>query len=69
MAKGTRNVTRTIIQQVGGGGGGGTDDYSLLSNKPQINGTTLTGNKTSAQLGINIPTKVGDLTNDKNFTT
>ncbi|MBO5967256.1 MAG: tail fiber protein [Clostridia bacterium] len=35
-----------------GGGGTGTDDYSGLSNKPQINGLTLTGNKTSEELGL-----------------
>lgn len=35
-----------------GGGGGGTSDYSQLTNKPQINGIILTGNKTSADLGI-----------------
>lgn len=35
------------------GGGGGTSDYSQLSNKPSINGVTLDGNKTSADLGIN----------------
>lgn len=35
-----------------GGGGGGTSDYNDLSNKPQINGNTLSGNKTSSQLGI-----------------
>ena len=34
------------------GGGGGTSDYSDLSNKPQINGTTLSGNKSSADLGL-----------------
>ena len=34
------------------GGGGGTTDYTDLDNKPQINGTTLTGNKTTANLGI-----------------
>ena len=39
---------------VSGGGGGGTDDYTDLTNKPQINGVELSGNKTSAQL--NIPT-------------
>lgn len=38
-----------------GGGGGGSSDYNDLSNKPQINGNTLSGNKTTAQLGINIP--------------
>ena len=27
-------------------------DYSTLINKPQINGYTLDGNKTSSQLGI-----------------
>lgn len=35
-----------------GGGGGGTSNYNDLSNKPQINGTTLSGNKTSANLSI-----------------
>ena len=35
-----------------GGGGGGTSDYNDLINKPQINGNTLSGNKTSSQLGI-----------------
>lgn len=34
------------------GGGGGTNDYEDLSNRPQINGITLTGNKTTSQLGI-----------------
>lgn len=34
------------------GGGGGTTDYSDLSNKPQINSNTLSGNKTSADLGL-----------------
>lgn len=28
------------------------DDYDQLSNKPQVNGVTLSGNKTSKQLGI-----------------
>lgn len=34
------------------GGGSGTSDYNPLSNKPQINGVTLSGNKTSSDLGI-----------------
>lgn len=33
-------------------GGGGTTDYTDLTNKPQIAGITLTGNKTLANLGI-----------------
>lgn len=34
------------------GGGGGTSDYDDLIDKPQINGHELTGNQTSADLGI-----------------
>ena len=33
-------------------GGGGTTDYEQLTNKPKVNGNTLIGNKTSAQLGL-----------------
>lgn len=33
-------------------GGGGTDDYTDLTNKPQINNVELSGNKTAAQLGL-----------------
>ena len=35
-----------------GGGGGGTTDYNDLTNKPQINNVTLSGNKTSSDLGL-----------------
>lgn len=35
-----------------GGGGGGTTNYNSLQNKPQINGVTLTGNKTAEDLGL-----------------
>lgn len=35
-----------------GGGGGGTTNYNNLSNQPQINGVTLSGNKTSADLNL-----------------
>lgn len=45
-------------------GGGGTTDYTLLTNKPQINGTTLTGNLSTSDLGITIPTALSDLTAD-----
>lgn len=41
-----------IVENGGGGGGGGTSDYDQLSNRPQINNTTLTGNKTSSDLGL-----------------
>ena len=39
---------KAVIEQ----GGGGTSDYSQLSNKPQINGTTLSGNQTGADLDL-----------------
>jgi hypothetical protein len=35
-----------------GGSGGGTSNYDELTGKPQINGVTLAGNKTAAQLGL-----------------
>ena len=38
------------IAENGGGGGGGTTNYNSLNNKPQINGTTLSGNKTTEDL-------------------
>lgn len=51
-----------IIQQIleklqeitggGGGGTGGTTNYNNLSNKPQLNGVTLEGNKTLDQVGV-----------------
>ena len=34
------------------GGGSGTSDYDQLNNRPSINNNTLTGNKTSSQLGL-----------------
>lgn len=46
-----------------------SNNYNDLVNKPQINGVPLTGNKSSSDLGINIPTKTSDLTNDSGFIT
>jgi hypothetical protein len=40
------------LSEGGSGGGGGTSDYNPLTNKPQINGVTLIGNKTTNDLGI-----------------
>lgn len=34
------------------GGDGGTTDYNALTNQPSINGVTLSGNKTTEDLGI-----------------
>ena len=35
-----------------GGGGGGTSDYNSLSNRPKINGTTLSGDKSADDLEL-----------------
>ena len=35
-----------------GGGTGGTTNYNNLSNRPQINGITLAGNKTASDLNL-----------------
>lgn len=43
---------RSYIDSHGGGGGGGTTNYNELNNRPQINGTTLTGNKSASDLGL-----------------
>lgn len=59
----TITITDGVISAVGGG----TTDYAVLSNKPQINGVTLSGNKTTADLGITIPSKTSDLTNDSHM--
>lgn len=38
--------------EIQGGGSSGTSDYTQLTNKPQINGVQLNGNKTSEQIGV-----------------
>lgn len=48
--------------------GAGTTDYNGLENKPQINGVTLSGNKTTADLGL-FSGSYDDLTNKPVFTT
>jgi hypothetical protein len=59
------NATKGDLKKIaGGGGGGGTTNYSELSNKPQINGVTLDGNKTSEDLGITGGASILDVTSD-----
>lgn len=45
----TRALNGTIIRAAGGGG---TSDYDALTNRPQINGVTLTGDLSSTDLGL-----------------
>lgn len=58
-----------VTPNLKGGGSGGTTNYNALDNRPQINGVTLAGNKSTSDLGITIPTKTSDLANDSNFVT
>lgn len=53
------------IHSVGGGGGGGTTDYSLLTNKPQINSVELSGNKSLSSLGLMSATDINTALNGK----
>lgn len=48
----TDNIARLLALMGGNGGSGGTTDYEALTNKPQINGITLVGDKTLSDLGI-----------------
>lgn len=43
-----------LLGKKSGGGSGGTTNYNELTNKPSINGVTLSGNKSSEDLGIEI---------------
>ena len=49
------SMNQAFIITGGGSSGGsstGATDYNQLTNRPSINGTTLSGNKTSSQLGL-----------------
>lgn len=49
--------------------GSGASDYNELENKPSINGIELSGDLTTADLGIKIPTKTSELENDSGYLT
>ena len=69
MLQGTLNTREHLQGELTGGVFYGTTDYTELTNKPQINGVTLTGNKSLDDLGINIPTLTSELTNDSGYIT
>jgi hypothetical protein len=48
----TVDPTTGKFRKFEGGSGGGTSDYPDLTNKPQINGVELSGNKTASDLGL-----------------
>ena len=41
-----------LIELKNSGGGGGTSDYNQLSNKPSLNGKTLSGDLTSKDVDV-----------------
>lgn len=64
------NVTITSeggVIKINATGTGGATSYNDLTDKPSINGTTLQGALSLAELGINIPTAVSQLTNDAHY--
>lgn len=50
--KNVLTVPSIVAGSKNGGGAGGTTNYDDLTNKPKVNGIILSGNKTSADLGI-----------------
>ena len=50
--KNVLTIPSIVAGSKNGGGQGGTTNYNDLTNKPQVNGVTLSGNKTAADLGI-----------------
>lgn len=60
-------TTKGVMRGSIGVSGPPSDDYENLIKKPQINGVTLIGNKSNADLGI--PTELADLTDDETHRT
>ena len=56
---GTLTNSANLVGTFGTTGGGGTNNYNDLTNKPQINGVELQGNKTTSNLNISY----NDITN------
>lgn len=69
MLNGELTPIRRLNGDLTGGIFYGTNDYEELINKPSINGVELVGNKTTSDLGIDIPTELSELTNDVGFIT
>ena len=62
----TIDKTSTGITISSTGGTGGTSDYTQLTNKPQINGIELTGNKNGNDLGLANESEIEELGNELN---
>ena len=57
------------LPAISGGGSGGTTDYTDLTNKPQIDGVTLVGNVSTADLGFADVATSGDYNDLSNLPT
>ena len=57
------------LPAISGGGSGGTTDYTNLTNKPQIDGVILVGNKTATDLGFADVATSGDYNDLSNLPT
>lgn len=55
VAPNEEDLALDSVEVVRSGGGGETSNYNDLDNKPQINGVTLSGNKSLSDLGIDAP--------------
>ena len=59
------NIRMLKSKKIGSSSQGDVSDYNALLNRPQINGVTLTGNKTSADLALANASDVEDLVGNK----
>ena len=62
-------ITAVLDDSLIAGVEGETTDYNGLFNKPKINGVTLSGNVTTSDLRIDIPSRTSELTNDSGYIT
>lgn len=68
MSESDKSFEAVVLGLLGGagngGGGGGTSDYDDLTDKPQINSVTLSGNKSASDLGLAPAVEVVVITDD-----
>jgi hypothetical protein len=63
----TLSLAEKYTDEHGGGGGGGTSDYEELSHLPKINGVTLKGNKSPADLSLATASDISDIKDGTNI--
>lgn len=56
---------KAITDAIAGGGGGGTNNFNQLTNRPEYDGVTMTGDTSIPK----VPTATSELTNDSDFIT